>query len=560
MDQLRRVLATIQAYLGKLTVSQQLLIGSVVVVMLMTLFVVQQYAGKAQMVDLLPAGASADDRAAAVTFLQTNSIPYTLEGGAVKVPPERRIIAISQMASQNALPSDSTILFDNLIEKNNWTLTQPQSDQLAVIAVQNELNRIITHFPGVRSANVILNIPMRRPLGSPRGKASASATVFSSAGLNQSMVDSIAGLVASSRGIPIANIRVIDGSTNRQWKAKTAEDLIATTSLELQSKIEERKRGQLQEMLAYIQGVIISVQAQVDVKKVATSETKIAKDGQGSWATVTSSKADESSTTQPSLGGEAGARSNTGVDISTGATGGVTNTTSTTTEEFEAFPGKTLEETVDPRGHATKIAAVVNIPRSYFVAVWEIANPPADGAEEPAAPADTDLQPIIGSETARIKAEVERLIDSKLNPNGEAGEALVSMIPIGVVVPEVMPQSAGFFASAASGSGGMAGWIKTLGLGVLALLSLGLIVVTAMKATKRETLPTASDLVGIPPALQEDADLIGEALEAESQLEGVELSDEELKHHKQMEQVAGLVTDQPTEAATLLNKWIAEGR
>jgi flagellar M-ring protein FliF len=564
MDQLRRVLATIQAYLGKLNVSQQLLIGSVVVMMLMALFVVQQYASKPEMVDLLPAGSSADDRTAAVAFLQANNVPHVLEGGAVKIPPERRHMVISQMASQNALPSDSTILFDNLIEQNNWTLTQGQSDQLAIIAVQNELNRIVTHFPGVRSANVILNIPERRPLGSPRGKASASATIFSVNGLNQTVVDSVAGLIAGSRGIPIQSIRVIDGTTNRQWKAKSGDDLIATTSLELQSKIEERKRGQLHEMLAYIQGVIISVQAQVDVKKVATSERTVPKEGSGSWSPVVNSVTLETVTTEPQAGGEAGARPNTRVDVSGSGAQGAGHTESQTTEEFEPHPGEMREETVDPRGHATKIAAVINIPRSYFVAIWKNTNTAptggAESAEGEAEPTDADIQPIQNAEIARIKNEVMQLIDSSANIGGAVGVAEVSMIHVGAPMPEIVPQSAGFFASATSGASPMAGLVKTIGLGVLALFSLGLIVITSMKASKREVLPTAIDLVGIPPALREDSDLVGEALEAESQLEGVELTEDELRHHKQMEQVAEMVTDQPSEAASLLNKWISEER
>lgn len=556
MDQVRRALATIRAYLGKLTVSQQLLIASVVVVMLMTLFVVQQYAAKPDMVELLPAGASADDRSAAVQFLQANSVPHDVVGGAVRVPVDRRLMVISQMANQNALPSDGTILFNNLIDNSSWTLPQSQTERLATIALQNELNRIITHFPGVRSANVIINKEPRRPLGSPRGIATAAATVFSGAGLNQGMVDSVAHLVANATGVALENVRVIDGTSNRQWKAKSGEDLIATTNLELQMKIEERKRDQLYEMLAYIRGVIISVQAQVDVKKVASSATLIPKEGEGSLSAIKLADTTDMQETVASTGGEPGVRSNTGADINTGSSGGSGSTQSTSLEEFETFPGRTHEETIDPRGHATKVAAVVNIPRSYFVDIWKQQQGPDGEADTP--PTDQELDTVRQAEINRITLEVQKLIDSSANPGGMPGEAVVSMIPVAAEELTPQTQSAGLLAGGAGGA--IAGWIKTLILGVLALLSLGLIVITAMKASKQERLPSASELVGIPPALQEDADLVGEAMEADSQLEGIELSDEELKHHKQMEQVSGLVAEQPEQAAQLLNKWIVAGR
>ncbi|XOV74060.1 MAG: hypothetical protein ACFHWZ_10670 [Phycisphaerales bacterium] len=55
MEQFRRAQATIQKYLAMLTVSQKLLIASLVVVMLMTLFVVQQYASTTDYQEVAPA-------------------------------------------------------------------------------------------------------------------------------------------------------------------------------------------------------------------------------------------------------------------------------------------------------------------------------------------------------------------------------------------------------------------------------------------------------------------------------------------------------------------------
>jgi flagellar biosynthesis/type III secretory pathway M-ring protein FliF/YscJ len=51
--------------------------------------------------------------------------------------------------------------------------------------------------------------------------------------------------------------------------------------------------------------------------------------------------------------------------------------------------------------------------------------------------------------------------------------------------------------------------------------------------------------------------MFGEADEAESMLTGIELSEDELQSRKKHEQVASLVSDRPSDAAFILNKWIA---
>ena len=59
MDRLRTILGTISAHLGGLTTTHKLLIGSLAVIAAMALFLVAQYAGTPDMVELLP-GAPAE--------------------------------------------------------------------------------------------------------------------------------------------------------------------------------------------------------------------------------------------------------------------------------------------------------------------------------------------------------------------------------------------------------------------------------------------------------------------------------------------------------------------
>jgi flagellar biosynthesis/type III secretory pathway M-ring protein FliF/YscJ len=94
-------------------------------------------------------------------------------------------------------------------------------------------------------------------------------------------------------------------------------------------------------------------------------------------------------------------------------------------------------------------------------------------------------------------------------------------------------------------------------LGVLALVSLAMMAMLVRKATKKAELPTAEELVGIPPALQADGDLYGEADEGDVPMSGIELDEEQVRSSKMLEQVGELVKSSPETAAGLLQSWIS---
>lgn len=577
MDRLRKVFETIRSSLGGLDASQKLLIGSLLVVLLMTLFVVQQYAGKGAMTPLLGASYAAEDQQAAASWLQANNIEHEVgKDGLVGVPVERRSLILAQMSQDpKALPSDTTLLFEDIVEKQSWTKSSAQNDQLEVIALQNELSYMLSQWRGIKNAKVILDVPKRQPLGQPARAATASVNVFSESGLDQQTVDAIAGFVAGSRaGLIPARVRIVDGTTNRQHRVLEEGAMTAATALELVAKIEGRKREQISDMLRYIPGVIVTVHAQVDARKREATITKFDKEGEGTVSVLASEEAKSLETTEPVVGAEAGVRANTGADITTGTplAGGTSESVTDTT--MESRFGETREHILDPRGHATKINAVVNVPRPYFVQMWRDregrkGEEGEGGGEAGREPTDADLDEIARAELDRIRGEVEQMIDTSAGGDGTgtdatmAGEVKVSMIP---VAPDAMagfePAKAGLFGfgGGGAGSGGMAmeEMVKTVGLGGLAVLALGLVVFTAVKANKREALPTAEELVGIPPALDAEDHIVGEAEAAELALAGIELTDDAMKDRQVLEQVQGMILENPEDSARLVTRWIRE--
>ncbi len=558
MDALKRVLQLIRTQAMRLTPTQKLLIGSLCVVLLMTMFVVSQYAGRAEHVELMP-GATPEQQQQAISFLQANHIEHSIQEGRPQVPPDRRYYVLAQLGEKGALPDDTSILFGNLAEKTSWTMSQTQVRQISNIALQNELAAVIGHFSGVRSSQVFIDAPEQGGgIGRAARTPTATAVVFTTnrQPLDQETVDAIAHLVAGSKaGLTPTAVRVIDGATRRQHRARGEEDFAAADYMQTVKKVEEYTQSKLLEALQHIQGVVVAVNAQVDVTRRVQSSERVLQPGDG---TVTAPVRESTQTSErigAASGGEPGVRSNVGLSVATTNSGRSTDRETRSETELETIPGRQTMQTVDPRGMPTKINAAIHVPRSYFIRLWRVKQGPDQADAEPQ---ETDLTPIVEEETRKIEASVTPLIETRVDDALVAGSVVVSM------VLDLAPMQ--FHAGAGGGSGGgglggmastlASGWIKTVALGALAALSLAMMALTLRKAGKPVQLPSAQELVGVPPALTSDNDMMGEADEAEAALAGIEMTDDDLQLRKKVEQVTTLVKEKPSDAARLLGRWI----
>lgn len=568
MERFRLAQATIETYLGKLSVSQKLLIGTLATVMAMTLFLVHQYTKAPEMVELAP-GMTAEDATRVVEYLEANNINYIPNGSSVMVPVTDVSIVRARLFEEGRMPSDNTLLFNNLVDNWSWTHNYKQGDQMAMIARQNELNGIIGRFSGISKATVIMDVPTRRSLGQANRVPSAAVTVFPTGSLSQTTVDAIANMVASSTaGLSVHHVSVIDGTNNRQYKARSEDDFTASTYAEHVANIETAKRDQITELLSYISGAIVAVHAQADVTTQRRTSQKFDNEDQGSVRLQARGSSSELSQEDAQDAAEAGARANTGIDINTGNASGSSLSEATGDNLFDTHAGFTRTDIVDPRGMPIKINAVVNIPRDYFVSVYRIQNPPDPDApaDEQTTPTDADLASVIDSEVDRIREAIQPLVDtsahadaSQVNPDGSTGSVVVSMIPVA---------SDQFLQGVDAGGGGagfmgiagldIADLIRTAVLGGLAVVALFLVVSTAFKANKREILPTAEELVGIPKALDSDLAIVGEAAEAEAHLDGVEMSEEDIQLRSMLDQINELIGDNPDRAAGVIGRWAKE--
>lgn len=560
MDRLNGVLEQIKRALGELTGTQKLLIASLVVILAMTLFIVALYTSKPAMAPLLANG-SPDDQAYATAYLRRVNAQFRHDAaGNVLVPPDTVNLHLAGMSAEGYVPSDTSVYFNTLIDKQSWTWSSAQVEQARLIALQNELAKTIGHIKNVQRASVVIDAPEPRSLGMAVRQPTAAVTVFMEGGrpLGQQIVDGVAGLVASAKaGLRIENVRVIDGNTGQQRRARTDDDMYAAGYLEHSARVEQKVHENLSQLLSYIPGVIIAVNAQVDVKRAVTETSTVLDPGKGTVTAPLRESTQERVQRSASQGAEPGVRPNTGLDINSAGASGTTLTDTTTTAEFETQFGRRVERVTDPRGTPLKIAATINIPRSFFVAQWRAANNSTDN------PADDALAPVVAQELDRIRAGVAPLIDSE-SSGGSPGEVFVSVVPDFRDLQRAMPDafSAAVGAPGAGGSGGASailgalGGVRTVVLAALAIAALALMGFTVRRATKAEKLPTAEELIGLPPALSGETDLVGEAGEADAALSGIELSDDAIQSQKVLEQVLDMVKQRPAEAAGLLNRWI----
>lgn len=570
MEQIRRSLAKIQQYLGRLSASHRLLIGSLVVIMLMALFLVSQYAGKQKLVELLP-GASAEDIAKAKNFLDEADIPYTPVGGTIKVAIENKGRAIASLAQAGQLPADKSILFSNLGQNISWTDSKDLQREKTTYALQNELARVIADFDGVSKASVFINVPQQVGLGQAVRKPTAAVTVFSDGGrsLDQKTVDAVAGFISGSvAGLTAESVRVIDGTNNQQRKATNADDLIPMTYLQQVTLVESQTREKLVGLLSYIPSVVVAVTAQVDVTRAKITENKVLPKGEGSEQLLRSEKTNEHLETEETGSGEPGPRSNQAADINRGGSSGNKLNTNESTTEFDSEFGRRTTETFDPRGMTTGLAVSVNVPRGYVARLVEQAKAAAPagaaGADKATPPTDAEVEDLFTKKVApSIEASIRPHVKMMTIAGKDAPPKLDDLIKVSLIPVDDAPAGATQGAGLLSSSGGLGvvlggGRIMdTAILGALALVAVGMMLSMVRKAGRKVELPTAEELVGIPPALIKNAgEIVGEADEGDTAMAGIEVGDEQLKTTKILEQVGKLVEESPGDAAKLINRWV----
>lgn len=565
MEFLGKYFAQIRAHLAGLTASQRIALGLCVVLVVVGVVALMQWSGRVERVPLLAQSLSADEQSRILAQLQAANADYEMQGDRILVPRADRVKLYASLVQARALPTHTNISFSALMEENNPFLARDDARWRKERALEGELSNVLMHFDGLTDAKVFITVPQRRTMGGEAGKASASVYVHSRPGasLDKGMVASIAEFVSGAvEGLTPDGVKIVDAASGRSFHRPSAEDAMPFDVLDLRRQREEHYAAKIMEHLAYISGVLVGVHADLDLDRKQVSETKLGKP-------VTSTE--ESITSNTTRGGGA-AGPGVQPNIAKAVAGGGTSESTSKEETKTSFDGRRDEmvtHTTTIPGDIRKLTASVNVPRSYFAGIFK------QRGGSTAEPKDADLDPIIKSETIKIRTQIRPLIAASDDNQVEVDWYYDS---VAAAAPTGGPAGSGPTGAAQAGMdmGAMAKqYGPQAGLGLLALFALFSVMRMARRAgaaiAPPQTPSRGEKSVGGRKASAATSDgqidtlpggeaLAGEALSTQAVLEGHEVGEDEVRIRHIIHQLGTMVKEDPGTAVGLVEQWVTGHR
>ena len=574
MGALQRAIDTIRRQLAGLSLTHWIIVVCVATIAVLTLVLVATMSSGVANIELLQSGTVAEKERAAEQLTHVG-ILAKLQDGKLMVPESKSLEARRYLAQAGGLPKDRALYFETLLSKQSWMNSRQANDQGYKVALQNELSRMIEGLSGVESASVLMEIPESQGLGAAMRKPTAAVSVKSASGqaVPQATIDGIANIVAGSvAGLSADHINITDAGTGARRTISSDESQASLLALDNSQRVERQAREKIEGFLSYIPGVQVAVTASVDVTRSVAEVQSFLPEKQGTVqltkkTTTTTNNSNEAS----GVAAVPGVEANQAADITRGSGGGGAKTENNDeTVENENKFGSRTERIVDPKGQSTSVAVSVSVPKGYIVRLMQETGAAAGApGAKPTVPSDAELQKKFDTDVkpsiVALVANHVRAMISQANAKMSAAElsklvsdsVTVAMIPADI--PAAAPTQSASLLGGLTGSGGGAlsgGLIEKVSLAVLSLVAMGMMLSVVKKAARRADTPTAEEIVGVPPALEGSADVIGEADESETAMAGIEVGEGEMQAQKILEQVGELVEENPDGAAKLVSRWI----
>lgn len=544
MEFIKRSWQQIILQLEQLSANAKWLIGLVLIVMVLSLVLILQYAGRPEYV--VVTGFASDSHTQVQAQLRSAGISIDSKGGQLRVPADQYIDALATLARADLMAPDASVAYDQLLMNTSIWVPNSQYKTNKLIAKMKVLGRIINAFKGVHSATVVIDAPEEVGFGVTHTLPSATVSTVMKGGakLNQKMAETIAGVVSGAVAkMTPQQVTVVDASTGTQYTVKDEEEYGPQESLVIIKEREQHYHDKIAGLFRYINGFIVAVNIQIEpIRRKNIHETKyLAEEPLERTETVRKIREDNRQF------GEPGTRANTRAQIP-----GSVVPSSSEQEEIERndYGSKPIIEQVHTNlvGQTTKqINVSVNVPRSYLLTLWSQAGPDQGDAQVAGGPDNAFIQ----LELDKITRMIQPII--KLDEPGDLNVDMYDDGPIQLATAQHKLQMAGIGGVFASQ------WIRPVGLGILSLIAVAMMVFMVRQATRETELPTAEELVGIPPTLTIDDELIGEVEESDPSMPGFEVGEEDIRSRKIAEQISELVKANPDEAVNLVSKWVQTG-
>lgn len=205
---------------------------------------------------------------------------YTIDGGQILVPKGRQSGYMRALVDAEALPREFGGSLRRAMETSSPWQSRAVQDERLRIATQEELSLVLCSMPGIRRAAVLYDAEARasmgpgRGLGSgPRQTASVNIETDEDAAIDRVRARSIRVLVAASiAGLAPEDVAVTDLRSGLVYAGPLEPAMADVSDAEaVRISLEERLAERIRRSLAYVQGAIVDVRADVGTPTTNTA-------------------------------------------------------------------------------------------------------------------------------------------------------------------------------------------------------------------------------------------------------------------------------------------------
>lgn len=538
MNFLKAYLEQIKKMTGEMSRSARLAVGLLVVVIVFVMAWLIAYGAKPDRVPVFRSPLAAEESGHAQAVLRRQGIEVEMQDELLYVPADQREEAYAVLASESILPEDPASAFEELARESSWMRTEKEQEYIQNQVKQAVLSRLVSQFPQVRHAQVMLDPGRPAALGRQHMRPTGSVQVQMrrSESMNRQLIAAIADLVAGSvPGMQRDDVRVVDSTNGRSYKVEE-DDFLATDRLEALQQMENYLQGKLLDYFGQkIPNVLTMVHVVPDTVQQQTRESTVY-DPDGVVSAVTDSETESMTGGSNVAGGEPGVPPNTGTSID--MVGGSAGTSQERmSEAFEPRFTSESTQTLSTGAVYKEISASISVPRSFLIEAYKIVNPDA-GEPDTAA-----FEAFSTQYLDQLRSEALTALNLNASLEDQARVA-VSWYFDGGAEPAVQVAQAGL--------GGMVtGYGKHLALGGLAAVSLLMVMMLVRRRNPSEAkVESLSPLGGLIDTS------VGEAEGEEGALQGIELDEDTIRTQKVVEHVADMVRQSPDTAANLVARWM----
>lgn len=462
---------------------------------------------------------------------------------------------MAMLAQRGALPRDTSLGYDALVKNVNVFISNQEARWRQERGLESELAAVIRKFQGVRDANVLVQVPEKRPLGS-RAKTAASASVSLTLEdgdvLDQKRVDAVANLVAGAvEGLSPTDVNITDGM--QIYRARDPSRAIAGDLLEKQRLEEDHYTKMIYNQLGYIPGLVANVRVKLRDIEEAIDDKVLGSPSPSRETEDTEESNNNSSAAAP------GVLPNQNRSI-TDAGSGSTMSRSKTSVEYSENVNTKITRTNKPAGFLDALSASVNVPHTWLENIYRRQK----GIEDDKAVDFAELQKVAQFELPRIEEQIKTL----LILDGQSGDDMKKVVvdwyynmPAAPAVGVAMAASADYLGLARE-------FGPQVGLGMLVLFSLFLVMRIAKKA-QQAVVSTQAAIAGAAAGgggEGQEASLgggpatIGQAEGIGGAMIGHEVDEGLVRTQQIVEQITELVNEDAESAAGILQSWLTEER